>query len=73
MEIQPQGEIEEMYLKQIAVKVWEIERLRRFRISTIEQAYGRALRNLLEQLLVDPGTIMPPPFIKGARAGSGLA
>jgi hypothetical protein len=51
--------------------VWDIKRLRGFRISTIEQAYGRALRNLLEHLLVDPSRIMPPPFIKARVLAQG--
>lgn len=53
-EIKPKGVIEEIYLEDIAHLVWDIQRLRNFKISTIHQAYGPALRSLLEQLLFKP-------------------
>ena len=50
-EIQPQGAIEEHYVEDIVVLVWDIKRLRGLRISTIQLAYGPALRRLLGRLL----------------------
>jgi hypothetical protein len=46
-EIDPRGAIEEIYLEDIAALVWEIQRLRRFRISVIHQAFHKALKRVL--------------------------
>jgi hypothetical protein len=46
-EINPRGAIEEIYLEDIAALVWEIQRLRRFRISVIHQALKRVLGQLM--------------------------
>lgn len=53
-EIKPNGAVEEIYLEDIAALVWEIQRLRRFRISTIQQAIPKAINGVLEQLLFSP-------------------
>ena len=50
-EIQPQDAIEEFYVDDIVALVWDIKRLRGLRISTIQLAYGPALRKLLGHLL----------------------
>jgi hypothetical protein len=50
-EINPNGAIEEIYLEDIAALVWEIQRLRHFRISAIHLAFPQALKRVLEQLM----------------------
>ena len=50
-EIQPQGVIEEHFVEDIVALVWDIKRQRGLRISTIQLAYGPALRKLLGHLL----------------------
>lgn len=50
-EIQPQGAIEEHYVEDIVALVWDIKRQRGLRISTIQLAYGPALRKLLGHLV----------------------
>ena len=50
-EIKPKGIIEEIYVYDIAVLVWDITRLRDCRVSTINKYFGRALELLLGQLL----------------------
>jgi hypothetical protein len=54
-EIKPQGIIEQMYVHDISYMVWEILRLRRCKVVIINAAFRRALENLLEQLLRQPG------------------
>jgi hypothetical protein len=54
-EIKPRGIIEQMYVHDISSIVWEILRLRRCKAVIINAAFRRALENLLEQLLRQPG------------------
>jgi hypothetical protein len=53
-EIKPTGVIEEIYLDDIAALVWEIQRLRNFRISMIHSALPQAIQAMLERLLYQP-------------------
>jgi hypothetical protein len=53
-EIKPTGVIEEIYLDDIAALVWEIQRLRNFRISMIHSALPQAIQAILERLLYQP-------------------
>jgi hypothetical protein len=50
-EINPQGLIEAVYVEEIADLVWDIQRLRKFRISIIILATRRSLVNILMELL----------------------
>jgi hypothetical protein len=54
-EIKPQGIIEQMYVHDISSIVWEILRLRRWKVVIINSAFSSALQNLLTQLLKQPG------------------
>jgi hypothetical protein len=53
-EIRPRGAVEEIYLEDIAALIWEIQRLRRFRIITIQQSMPQAMQAVLQQLLFTP-------------------
>jgi hypothetical protein len=53
-EIQPRGFIEEMYVGDIAALVWDIMRLRRLKAGILNNAYQKALKNILSQLFYDP-------------------
>jgi hypothetical protein len=52
-EIQPEGVIEQMYVDDFAVLIWEILRLRRYKTILIDSHRHDALRGILEQLLCD--------------------
>jgi hypothetical protein len=54
-EIKPQGIIEQMYVHDISLIVWEILRLRRCKVAIINSAFRSALQSLLKQLLRQPG------------------
>jgi hypothetical protein len=53
-EIKPRGIIEQMYVNDICAIVWEILRLRRCKVVTINSAFASALGHLLRQLLEQP-------------------
>jgi hypothetical protein len=50
-EINPQGPIEAMYVKEVTDLIWAIQRLRDFKISIIILATRRSLVNVLMELL----------------------
>jgi hypothetical protein len=50
-EINPQGLIEAVYVEEIADLVWDIQRLRKFKITIIILATRRSLVNILMELL----------------------
>jgi hypothetical protein len=50
-EINPQGLIEAVYVEEIADLVWDIQRLRKFKITIIISATRRSLVNILMELL----------------------
>ncbi len=50
-EIKPRGIIEQMYVHDFSLIVWEIQRLRRCKVVIINSAFGSALQSLLNQLL----------------------
>src|SRR6266566_1995417 len=50
-EIKPRGIIEQMYVHDFSLIVWEIQRLRRCKVVIINSAFGSALESLLNQLL----------------------
>jgi hypothetical protein len=52
-EIMPKGFIERMYVADIATILWEILRLRRFKIAIINHAFRPALAAILKQCLDD--------------------
>jgi hypothetical protein len=54
-EIKPRGIIEQMYVHDICAIVWEILRLRRCKVVSINSAFRSALEDLLERLLIEPG------------------
>lgn len=54
-EIKPRGIIEQMYVSDIAYLVWEVLRLRRSKAAIINSAYRAALKELITQLLLEPG------------------
>ncbi len=71
-EIKPEGAIEEIYLQEITTLIWEVQRLRSFRISIIHQAFSKALQSVLEQLLFNPDLLMRPETeIKAHRLAQG--
>jgi hypothetical protein len=53
-EIKPRGIVEQMYVHDICAIVWEILRLRRCKVVSINSAFRRTLENLLAQLLRQP-------------------
>jgi hypothetical protein len=53
-EIRPSGPIETIYLEDIAALIWEIQRLRHFRISIIQKELPQAMQDVLQQLLFKP-------------------
>jgi len=54
-EIKPRGIIEQMYVHDFSLIVWEIQRLQRCKVVIINSAFGSALQSLLNQLLRQPG------------------
>jgi type IV secretory pathway VirB4 component len=50
-EIKPRGIIEQMYVHDFSLIVWEIQRLRRCKVVIINSAFRSALQSLLNQLL----------------------
>ena len=50
-EIQPKGIIEQTYVDDLAVIIWETLRVRRYRTIIINSAYREALQGILETLL----------------------
>src|SRR2546423_11407367 len=50
-EIQPKGIIEQTYVDDLAVIIWETLRVRRYRTIIINSAYREALQGVLETLL----------------------
>jgi hypothetical protein len=64
-EIKPQGIIEQMYVHDISLIVWEILRLRRCKVVIINSAFRSALQSLLNQLLTQANK---DPFDVGDEA-----
>jgi hypothetical protein len=56
-EINPQGLIEAVYVEEIADLVWDIQRLRKFKIAIIILATRRSLVNILMELLTHQAKI----------------
>jgi hypothetical protein len=56
-EIKPRDFIQEIYVADIAALVWDIMRYRRIKSSTLNNAYKRALQNILAQIMCAAGTI----------------
>ena len=54
-EIKPRGIIEQMYVADIAYLSWEVLRLRRSKAAIINLAFRAALKDLITQLLRQPG------------------
>ncbi len=54
-QIKPRGIIEQMYVHDFSLIVWEIQRLQRCKVVIINSAFGSALQSLLNQLLRQPG------------------
>jgi len=52
-EIQPEGAIEQMYVDDFAILIWEILRLRRYKTILIDSHRRDALRGILVELLCD--------------------
>jgi hypothetical protein len=50
-EIKPTGVIERMYVADIAALLWEILRLRRFKTAILNNAFRKALQDILRQCL----------------------
>src|SRR5262245_26192764 len=48
-EIQPHGVIEDMYVAEIAIIIWEILRLRRCKMTILNAAFRQALRNFIDE------------------------
>ena len=53
IEIKPEGPIEQMYVDDFAVLLWEILRFRRYKVVIMKDARLAALQGILEQLLSD--------------------
>ncbi len=54
-EIKPRGILEQMYVEDIAYLSWEVLRLRRSKAAIVNLAFGDALKELITQLLLEPG------------------
>ena len=59
--VKPQDAIEEVLFDDFVAVVWEMKRICGFKASTIQNAYPRALRHVLEQLLFTTGVVPPQP------------
>jgi hypothetical protein len=57
--ISPHGVIEQMYVADIGVVVWETVRLRRCKTALINMSFRAGLKNLLIQFWKDPDEIAP--------------
>ena len=57
-EIEPRGFVEEMYVEEVAVIIWDIMRYRRIKSSILGNVYKTALKNILLQILHDPNEDM---------------
>jgi hypothetical protein len=53
-EINPRGQVEEMYVDEIVNKVWEILRLRRWKAAIMNFGFREALKDILSKLLQPP-------------------
>jgi hypothetical protein len=54
-EIKPRGILEQMYVEDIAYLSWEVLRLRRSKAAIVNLAFRDALKELITQLLLEPG------------------
>jgi hypothetical protein len=73
-EIHPEGPIEQIYLDEFAIIIWEIWRLRRYKTVIINNARLEALQKILEQLLCRPDYDPDSDFIYvHSRAAEDLA
>src|SRR5260370_35601195 len=54
LEVKPKGIVEQIYVDDIAAIVWEIRRLRRCKISIINNACRAALQSLLRDMMQPP-------------------
>jgi len=68
--VKPQDVIEETLFDDFVIVVWEMKRICGFKVSTIQKAYPRALRYVLQQLLCTTGVV--PPQAKGSPSDSAL-
>jgi hypothetical protein len=50
-ELEPNGPIEEIYIEDITALIWDVQRLRNFKVSAMHQASLQALTSILKQLL----------------------
>ncbi len=53
-ETEPRGFVEEMYVEEVAVIIWDIMRYRRIKSSILGNVYKTALKNILTQILDGP-------------------
>jgi hypothetical protein len=73
-EIHPEGPIEQIYLDEFAIIIWEVWRLRRYKTVIINNARLEALQKILEQLLCRPDYDPDSDFIYvHSRAAEDLA
>jgi hypothetical protein len=61
-DIQPKGFVERMYVRDTAALLWEIIRLRRFKIAIVNNALRMALQNILRQILFKPEFLEKPDY-----------
>ena len=54
-EIKPRGILEQIYVEDIAYLTWEVLRLRRSKAAIVNLAFRAALKDLIVQLLREPG------------------
>jgi hypothetical protein len=54
-EIKPRGSIEQIYVADISSLTWDIVRLQRCKAGIVNAAFRRALRDVLAELLREPG------------------
>jgi hypothetical protein len=54
-EIKPRGILEQIYVEDIAYLTWEVLRLRRSKAAIVNLAFREALKELITQLLLEPG------------------
>jgi hypothetical protein len=66
-EVKPVGFIERLYVEDVAHLLWEIMRLRRIIVATINTTFKTALKIILMQILVGPAS-GPRPEMKTAAA-----
>jgi hypothetical protein len=58
-EIKPIGFVEQMYVEEVADLAWDIIRLRRLKVATINNVFETALTIILRQILFRPTGLQP--------------